>query len=830
MPTTQGPGTGYGASAGAGAEDLNYGQRGYRRMKLAAMAGNLYRSGQQAVTDIKEQYAQTRGLDSGHDGYGRTHIPGAFPDVAIKVQGNDQMVLFPSYAKRHVKKDWSKEPQHQPQNEEGGTNEEYWRQEWEKNEDAKAVVDVDVRGWLYSPQVGPMNKRNRMLIGLARQLSGLAPPKSQQQGYETAEGGGLRAQHEAREAQREQERIKQEAAQIERRGQQEKKVAYHGGYSERPEANSSETGSMYNYHAQPGSDIGSAPGSPTRSATQYSTATAATEMTESELTMANANLMARIAPFMTNPMVALPVTVFFYNDNQSQSRTIITNDAGHFILRAALEFVPTHVRVLANENLSAIQEVQITEPDGVSLISDVDDTIKRSNISAGAKEIFRNTFVRELGEMTVDGVKEWYNEMYDLNVSFHYCSNSPWQLYPVLATYFKLVGLPPGSLHLKQYAGMLQGIFEPVAERKKTTLDRLLRDFPQRKFLLVGDSGEADLEVYTELALANPGRILAIFIRDVTTPIKTGFFENSYNGLRKQASNLSLNNSRPPMNRAPQTTATAPPRREEKPPAGPAMGDLIDFSEEPEQAKLDDTAALKQVRNQAPYKSGSALELLSAKKPPPPRPLKPAALRSTPSLVEPNGSNRSPSQDETPPPLPTRRAVGGGNALHPLSQIQGATQQTAASSRSSTPGSSSGQTGRAPNERFPPAPPPPRRRGTPSSLRSNANSDVDYDPLPSALTHTTSRSTTRSRGASPPNSPPLGPQQQQALDRKVELWNRRLERAHEQLDQLGVMLYTWRKGQDVSQEAMGIVKSANRKMERKGKDTRQLERAARRGQ
>ncbi len=77
---------------------------------------------------------------------------------------------------------------------------------------------------------------------------------------------------------------------------------------------------------------------------------------------------------------------------------------------------------------------------------------------------------------------------------------------------------------------MLQGIFEPVAERKKGTLDRIMRDFPERKFILVGDSGEADLEVYTDLALASPGRILAVFIRDVTTPEQVGCFDSTASG------------------------------------------------------------------------------------------------------------------------------------------------------------------------------------------------------------------------------------------------------------------------------------------------------------
>jgi phosphatidate phosphatase APP1 len=163
---------------------------------------------------------------------------------------------------------------------------------------------------------------------------------------------------------------------------------------------------------------------------------------------------------------------------------------------------------LAGEKLSATEEVIVTSPKGVSLISDIDDTVKHSAIGSGAREIFRNAFVKELGDLTIDGVREWYNTMRDMGVQLHYVSNSPWQMYPVLTSFFKMAHLPNGSFHLKQYSGYLQGIFEPVAERKKSSLDRIMSDFPDRKFILVGDSGEADLEVYTEVALDNPGRLL----------------------------------------------------------------------------------------------------------------------------------------------------------------------------------------------------------------------------------------------------------------------------------------------------------------------------------
>lgn len=818
--------TGYGPERPSSPGDR---ERGYRRKKLAAMAGTLYRSGQAAVTEIRESYAQTRtrGLEGTLENNGRIHIPGAFPDVEIMVKGNDQMVLFPSYAKQHSKREWGEVGQHQSQAAHGTIrDEDYWRQEWERNEDERAIVDVDVRGWIYSPHTGPMTRRNRMLVGLARQLSGIPPPRADQ-GSSPNNGPPLQTNHQMHE---EQEKIAHEAARIERLGQAEKRVAYRGGYSERPQEGSDDTSSIYPPRTRSGNQSpDSAPTSPTMSARTFSAN--ANELSEAELVVANANLMARIAPFMTNPMVALPITLFFYNDTKSQSKTVITNDAGHFHMRAALEFIPTHVRVLASEDLSATQEVKVIEPYGVSIISDIDDTVKRSNISGGAKEIFRNTFVRELGDLHIEGVKEWFNRMHELGVSFHYCSNSPWQLFPVLASYFKLASLPPGSLHLKQYSGMLQGIFEPVAERKKTTLNKLLRDFPERKFLLVGDSGEADLEVYTELALANPGRILAVFIRDVTTPEETGFFDSGFDLSRKKSMNFDQNSAATikPLSKKKSLTfdqnmnRTSHPSLQRRPSDGPTMGTLIDFSGEPQEAKFDRSAALAQLRNSGGTRSVSTPDV-GARKAAPPRPAKPVALRSAKSITELNkgvsglGISRegSPGDDDKPPPMPPRKPIPQIKETppaHPLSQTQNCSQlgNRRDVSRSGT-------------QIVPPPPPPPRRRGTPSQnsdaapvlpprpSQLSSNLDVDYEPLPpprAPSSFVSSRSGdrpgTRSDGNTPSGSPSLGPQ---GVNKKVELWRRRLARAHEQLDDLGVALYTWRRGSDVMVEAEAIVKRA----------------------
>lgn len=94
----------------------------------------------------------------------------------------------------------------------------------------------------------------------------------------------------------------------------------------------------------------------------------------------------------------------------------------------------------------------------------------------------------------------------------------------------------------------------------------------------------------------------------------------------------------------------------------------------------------------------------------------------------------------------------------------------------------------------------------------SSNSDVDVDPLPSPSAPPPSSlgmnyfsSGPRSGATTPSGSPILCAQ---AVNKKLELWLRRLERAHEQLDRQGVALYMWRKGQDVMVEAEAIVKDA----------------------
>jgi phosphatidate phosphatase APP1 len=55
-------------------------------------------------------------------------------------------------------------------------------------------------------------------------------------------------------------------------------------------------------------------------------------------------------------------------------------------------------------------------------------------------------------------------------------------------------------------------------DHKLGIIRTLLKTYPGLPFVLIGDSGEEDPEIYHQAAIEHPGRVRAIYIRDVTSP------------------------------------------------------------------------------------------------------------------------------------------------------------------------------------------------------------------------------------------------------------------------------------------------------------------------
>lgn len=154
--------------------------------------------------------------------------------------------------------------------------------------------------------------------------------------------------------------------------------------------------------------------------------------------------------------------------------------------------------------------------DGVSVVSDIDDTIKVSEVG-DKQRLLARTFLEKFEP--VPGMAAVYRGWAEAGAAFHYLSASPWQLHDALVEFAEAAGFPPGSVHLKLLRAKdssFFALFQDPRSYKQPLLRELIAGAPGRRFVLVGDSGELDPEIYGDTYRAFPDQVAAIYIRDVS--------------------------------------------------------------------------------------------------------------------------------------------------------------------------------------------------------------------------------------------------------------------------------------------------------------------------
>ena len=154
------------------------------------------------------------------------------------------------------------------------------------------------------------------------------------------------------------------------------------------------------------------------------------------------------------------------------------------------------------------------ERTGLSVVSDIDDTIKQTHVTS-RRELVANTFFRRF--RSVDDIAAVYQNWADSGAAFHYVSSSPWQLLKPLDDLFTKLALPSGSMHLRNFMlrdQMLRRVLLFRRKGKATAIRKLLKTFPDREYIFVGDSRERDPEIYAKICHKFPGQVSAIFIRE----------------------------------------------------------------------------------------------------------------------------------------------------------------------------------------------------------------------------------------------------------------------------------------------------------------------------
>lgn len=156
------------------------------------------------------------------------------------------------------------------------------------------------------------------------------------------------------------------------------------------------------------------------------------------------------------------------------------------------------------------------------VISDIDDTILKTDVTSRLKlKMMVHTLLKNAGNrLAFAGVSDFYGAL-SLGKDgkgfnpFFYVSNSPWNLYDLLLDFLHLNHLPRGPILLRDFGLPKEDSSFSYKTHKADMVNKILTTYPELPFILVGDSGEHDTDIYLEAARNNPGRILAIYIRDV---------------------------------------------------------------------------------------------------------------------------------------------------------------------------------------------------------------------------------------------------------------------------------------------------------------------------
>jgi phosphatidate phosphatase APP1 len=177
-------------------------------------------------------------------------------------------------------------------------------------------------------------------------------------------------------------------------------------------------------------------------------------------------------------------------------------------------------------------KIFLFRPNGLSVVSDIDDTIKDSSVE-NRRELLTNTFLREF--KSIDGMANTYRTWESRGASFHYVSSSPWQLFQSLQKMHSEHDFPLGTMHLRNFR-LRDQLLKKVAIRRKgkaTAIGQLMKNMPERDFVLVGDSGEKDAKIYLKMSRRFPGRVKGVFIRDLAhRPIDSEIREKLEESLR----------------------------------------------------------------------------------------------------------------------------------------------------------------------------------------------------------------------------------------------------------------------------------------------------------
>ena len=246
------------------------------------------------------------------------------------------------------------------------------------------------------------------------------------------------------------------------------------------------------------------------------------------------NILAMIKRYSSDQIAGAILRVEIANTEQETS----TNENGFYSVTVsspslkpkshnqwiACKAVMKHSETKYNEKVSSWGEVLIPGTDAdFGVISDIDDTIIVSHSTQFLRKLrlmlLRNSRTRK----PFPGVDAFYQALSkgvkgNNSNPFFYISSSEWALYDLIDDFCTYNKLPKGVFLLRELKVSIWKLWKSGGgkhEHKFNKIDMLFKTYPNLNFVLIGDNGQQDTDIYTRIARRYPNRVKSIYIRTV---------------------------------------------------------------------------------------------------------------------------------------------------------------------------------------------------------------------------------------------------------------------------------------------------------------------------
>lgn len=222
--------------------------------------------------------------------------------------------------------------------------------------------------------------------------------------------------------------------------------------------------------------------------------------------------------FTSVPIGDVPVTI----EIGGQQLEVLADRGGVVDTKVPVQLNPGwHMATLRTEGSAPVQApIHVLDPAAhFGIISDVDDTVMVTALPRPLVAAWNTFVLDEHARIPTPGMAVLFERL----VRDHpgapviYLSTGAWNVAPTLTRFLDRNLYPAGPLLLTDWGPTHDRWFRSGRAHKEENLRRLAEEFPEVRWLLVGDDGQHDEELYARFAADHPGRVAAVAIRRLST-------------------------------------------------------------------------------------------------------------------------------------------------------------------------------------------------------------------------------------------------------------------------------------------------------------------------